>query len=152
MDLPWTKTAGVDRNPLSWQGHHRQLYFDFWTPGSVLFGWNLTFDTMLGKRKQYESRLYFFSTPHMLGQSITNWGHNTLSVPKNELRVGHELRKNSEFPGTNYVQEQIYKRFVRSNGNIVLIIPKTLFEVRPINHLKTIYWTHRHFNRSYHSL
>ena len=63
----------------------------------ALFGWNLTFDTMLGKRKHYESRRHFFSTPHMLGQSITNWGHNTLSVPKNELRAGHELRKTLSF-------------------------------------------------------
>ena len=97
MDLLWTKTAGVDRSPLSWQGHHRQLHFDFWTSGSVLFGWNLTFDTILGKRKHYESRRHFFSTPYMLGQSITNWGHNTLSVPKNELRAGHELRKTLSF-------------------------------------------------------
>ena len=93
---------------------------------------------MLGKRKHYESRRHVYLTPHMLGQSLTNWRHNTLSVPKNEVRAGHELRK-TEFQGTNCVQGQIYKRFVRSNGNIVLIIPKTFFEVRPINYLKTIY-------------
>ena len=34
----------------------------------------------------------------------------------------------------------------------MLILPKTFFEVRPINHLKTIYWTHRHLNLPYHSL
>ena len=77
------------------------------TPSSVVFWFldfrkrviwlDLTFDTILGKRKHYESRRHFFSSPHMLGQSITNWGHNTLSVPKNELRAGHELRKTLSF-------------------------------------------------------
>ena len=77
------------------------------TPSSVVF-WFLNsrkrviwleshFDTMLGKRKYYKSRRHFFSTPHILGQSITNWGHNILSVPKNELRAGHEMRKTLSF-------------------------------------------------------
>ena len=54
---------------------------------------------MLEKRKHYESRSgrHIYSTPPMLGQSISNWGHNTLSVPKNEVRAGHELRKTLSF-------------------------------------------------------
>ena len=40
------------------------------------------------------------------------------------------------FKKTTYVQGQIYKHFVKSNGNIVLIILETFFEVRPVNHLK----------------
>ena len=54
---------------------------------------------MLEKRKHYESRSgrHVYSTPSMLGQSITNWGHNTSPVPKNEVRAGHELRKTLSF-------------------------------------------------------
>ena len=79
------------------------------TPSSVVF-WFLNsrkrvvwleshFWYMLEKRKHYESRSgrHVYSTPSMLGQSITNWGHNTLSVPKNEVRAGHELRKTLSF-------------------------------------------------------
>ena len=33
-------------------------------------------------------------------------------------------------------QGQIYKHFVKPNGNNVLIILDTFFEVRPVNHLK----------------
>ena len=33
-------------------------------------------------------------------------------------------------------QGQIYKQFVKSNGNNVLIILETFFEVRSVNHLK----------------
>ena len=33
-----------------------------------------------------------FNTPNA-DQSRTKWGHNKLSVPKNELRAGHKLRK-----------------------------------------------------------
>ena len=40
------------------------------------------------------------------------------------------------FKKTTYVQGQIYMHFVKSNGNIVLIILETFFEVRPVNHLK----------------
>ena len=53
------------------------------------------FCTMLEKKKYYESRngRHAYSTPQMLSQSRTKWGHNRLSVPKNELRAGHRLRK-----------------------------------------------------------
>ena len=40
------------------------------------------------------------------------------------------------FKKTAYVQGQIYNHFVKSNGNIVLVILETFFEVRPVNHLK----------------
>ena len=40
------------------------------------------------------------------------------------------------FKKTTYVQGQIYKHFVKSHGNIMLIILETFFEVRPVNHLK----------------
>ena len=53
------------------------------------------------------------------------------------------------FKKTTYVQGQVYKHFVKSNGNIVLIILETFFEVRPVNHLKQfideneeIFWTY----------
>ena len=67
---------------------------------------------MLGKRKHYENRRHFFSTPHMLGQSITNWGHNTFIYSKTSTESGALAEKNPEFQETNYVQGQIYKRFV----------------------------------------
>ena len=73
----------------------------------------------------------------MLRLSITISRCNTLSVPKkNGERPGHELRTNVSFKKTTYVQGHIYKHFVKLNGNIVLIILETFFEVRPVNHLK----------------
>ena len=126
------------------------------TPSSVVF-WFLNsrkrviwleshFWHHVGKEKTLRKQTpLLFNTPHA-GPIHNKLRTYYIICSQRWTESGARAEKNSEFPGTNYVPVQIYKRFVRSNGNIVLIIPKTFFEVRPINHLKTIYWTHRHFN------
>ena len=75
------------------------------------------------------------NTPHA-GAIYNNFKVYHIICSEEERRAGHELRANVTFKKTTYVQGQIYKHFVKSNGNIVLIILETFFEVRPVNHLK----------------
>ena len=78
---------------------------------------------------------HLFNTPHA-GAIYNNFKVYHIIRSEKERRAGHELRTNVTFKKTTYVQGQIYKHFVKSNGNIVLIILETFFEVRPVNHLK----------------
>ena len=86
---------------------------------------------MLEKKKYYESRngRHVYSTPQML-----------TSLEQSEDIINYLFRKMNwergtsweKLSSTNYLQGQIYKRFVRSSGNIVHIILVAFFEVRPI--------------------
>ena len=73
--------------------------------------------------------------PHA-GAIYNNFKVYHIICSEKERRAGRELRKNVTFKKTTYVQGQIYKHFVKTNGNIVLIILERFFEVRPVNHLK----------------
>ena len=127
VDCPWSKTAGVGRYPLSGQGRHRQLYFYFWTPGSVLFGLNLSFAPCWKRRNTTKAETDATSIQHP-----KCWA----SLEQSEDIIDYLFRKMNwewgtsweKLCSTNYLQGQIYKRFVRSSGNIVLIILVAFFK------------------------
>ena len=74
--------------------------------------------------------------PPMLGQSITISRCNTLSVPKKNGERGTSWEQMWASKKQLMSKDKYTRIFVKSNGNIVLIILETFFEVRPVNHLK----------------
>ena len=95
VDCPWSKNRGSWPLPPVRARAPSSVVFLFLNSRKRIIWLESLFCTMLEKKKYYESRngRHVYSTPQMLSQSRTKWGHNRLSVPKNELRVGHKLRK-----------------------------------------------------------